>query len=76
MSKPCKERKQLEKIVIRSIFVNGGSVGGGIFQQQTLFLLVRKNIKKTTTLVVTCTVDAIKISLMTEMIQCLTGSAV
>lgn len=50
--------------------------GGVIFQQQTLFLLVRKNIKKTITLVVTCTVDAIKISLMTEMIQCLTGSAV
>lgn len=76
MSKPCKERKQLEKIVIRSIFVNGGSGGGVIFQQQTLFLLVRKNIKKTTTLVVTCTVDAIKRSLITEMIQCLTGSAV
>lgn len=51
------KKEKFEIVVVRSIFVNGGE---GIFQQQTLFVLVRKNIKKTITIVITCTVDAIK----------------
>lgn len=46
------------KLLLSEGFCEWG--GEGIFQQQTLFVLVRKNIKKTITIVITCTVDAIK----------------